>query len=134
MDELPSDVRELIDDAEDVLVVAPMLPSKLRLWTNDTDRAREQADGRLRTILGHVSSSNPERPTEGVVGDEVPMSAFDDAVRLFSPDHILVGLRSETHSSWQERDLVRKVRGRFGLPVTVVEIDDAGRVAATHAS
>jgi hypothetical protein len=132
VDELPPEVRELIDDAEDVLVVSPVLPSKLRLWTNDTDRAREQADERLRTILGHVDSPARERPVEGVVGDDTPMMAFDDAVRLFSPDHILIGLRSETHSSWQERGLPHKVKERFELPVTVVEIDDAGRVAATH--
>jgi hypothetical protein len=128
VDELPSDVRELIDNAEEVLVVAPVLTSKLHLWTNDTDHAREQADERLATILGQVAPPDAERPVVGVIGDETPIMAFDDAVRLFSPDHILIGLRSETHASWQEHGLLRKVNERFQLPITVIEIDDTGRV------
>jgi hypothetical protein len=131
LDELPAGVRELIDDADDVLVVAPMLPSRLHFWTNDTDHAREQADERLAVILGQVSAPDPERQVSGVVGDEAPLMAFDDAVRLFSPDHILIGLRSDTHASWQERGLLSKVQERFQLPTTVVEIDDEGRVTGS---
>jgi hypothetical protein len=131
VDELPADVRELIDTAADVLVVAPMLPSKLRLWTNDTDRAREQADERLSTILGQVVAADEDRPIAGVLGDDTPIMAFDDAVRVYSPDHILIGLRDETHASWQEQGLLRAVRERFGLPITVVRIDDAGHVTGT---
>ena len=55
-DELPESVRELIAEASEVLVVAPVLTSKLHLWTNDTDRAREQADERLTAVLGEVEA------------------------------------------------------------------------------
>jgi hypothetical protein len=131
-DELPDDVRELIESAAEVLVVAPVLASRLHFWMNDTDRAREQADERLGTVLGQIASPEQDRAVAGVIGDDTPMMAFDDAVRLFAPDHILIGLRNEAHASWQEQGLLGRVRDQFGLPVTVVEIDDAGRVTGTR--
>jgi hypothetical protein len=128
-DELPASVRELIAQASEVLVVAPVLTSKLHLWTNDTDRAREQADERLSAVLGDVEAIGPDADASGVVGDEAPLSAFDDAVRLFSPDHILIGLRAGGQAAWQERSLVPRVKQAFGLPVTAIAIDDDGRVS-----
>jgi hypothetical protein len=126
-DELPASVRELIAQASEILVVAPVLTSKLHLWTNDTDRAREQADERLSAILDHVEAIAPD--ASGVVGDEVPLSAFDDAVRVFSPDQILIGLRAGRQAAWQERSLVPRVEKAFGLPVTAIAIDDDGHVS-----
>jgi len=122
-------VRELIAEASEVLVVAPVLTSKLHLWTNDTDRAREQADERLTAVLGEVEAIGADADASGVVGDEVPLSAFDDAVRLFSPDHILIGLRAGGQSAWQERSLVPRVKQAFGLPVTAIAIDEDGRAS-----
>ena len=128
-DELPESVRELIAQASEVLVVAPVLTSKLHLWTNDTDRAREQADERLTAVLGEVEAIGADADASGVVGDEVPLSAFDDAVRLFAPDHILIGLRAGGQAAWQERSLVPRVKQAFGLPVTAIAIDEDGRVS-----
>jgi hypothetical protein len=128
-DELPAPVRELIAQASEILVVAPVLTSKLHLWTNDTDRAREQADERLSAVLGDVEAIGPDSDASGVVGDEVPLGAFDDAVRLFSPDHILIGLRAGGQAAWQERSLVPRVKQAFGLPVTAIAIDHDGRVS-----
>src|SRR5436190_16376164 len=127
-DELPESVQELIARASEVLVVAPVLTSKLHLWTNDSDRAREQADERLTAVLSEVEATGAEADASGV-GDEVPLSAFDDAVRLFSPDHILIGLRAGGQSAWQERSLVPRVKQAFGLPVTAIAIDEDGRVS-----
>src|SRR3954471_21685119 len=131
-DDLPESFRELIAQASEVLVVAPVLTSKLHLWTNDTDRAREQADERLTAVLGDVDAIGPGAGARGVVGDEVPLSAFDDAVRLFSPDHILIGLRAGGQASWQERSLVPRVKEAFGLPVTTITIDEDGRVSQSR--
>jgi hypothetical protein len=78
-DELPESVRELTPQASEIFVVAPVLTSKLHLWTNDTDRAREQADERLTAVLGEVEAIGANADASGVVGDEVPLSAFDDA-------------------------------------------------------
>src|SRR5262245_49546041 len=119
----------LIDSASEVLVISPVLTSRLHLWTNDTDRAREEADERLGIVLGDVEAIGPATDTQGFVGDEVPLTAFDDAVRVFAPDHILIALRGGADAAWQEPGLAERVRESFGLPVTVIEIDEHGRVA-----
>jgi hypothetical protein len=116
----------LIDAASDVLVITPILPSGLQWLVSDTDRARHEADERLRTVLGHMEEMDV--PAEGHVGDETPLTAFDDAVDEFGPDHIVVALRSSEHAGWQERGLLDKVRERFRLPVTVFEVGPQGGV------
>jgi hypothetical protein len=126
VDEVPARVRRLLDTAAEILVVTPILPGYAQWWASDTDRARHEADQRLNTVLGHMEKMNV--PAEGRVGDEDPLMAFDDAVRMFRPDHIVIALRSEEHADWQERDLVEIVRSRFGLPVTVFDIDARGHV------
>ena len=128
-EELPDHVRMLIESASEVLVLSPVLTSRLHVWTNDTDRAREEADERLGILLGDVEAIGPATHVQGVVGDEVPLTAFDDAVRVFAPDHILIALRSGSDAAWQEHGLAERVRESFGLPVTVIEIDEHGRVA-----
>jgi len=70
-------------------------------------------------------------PAEGRVGDETPLTAFDDAVDDFRPDHILIVLRSSEHAGWQERGLLDKVRERFRLPITVLEIGPEGGASGT---
>ena len=59
------------------------------------------------------------------------LTAFEDAVADFQPDHILIGLRSSEHANWQERGLVDHVKERFGLPLTTYAIDPQGHVATT---
>jgi hypothetical protein len=124
IDQIPPLVRTLIDAASDVLVITPILPGGLQWLVSDTDRARHEADERLQTVLGHMAAMDV--PVEGRVGDETPLTAFDDAVNEFRPDHILIALRSSEHAGWQERGLLDKVRERFRLPVTVFEIDPEG--------
>jgi hypothetical protein len=70
---------------------------------------------------------------EGRVGDETPLTAFDDAVDDFRPDHILIALRSSEHAGWQERGLLDNVRERFRLPITVFEIGAEGEVPGSSA-
>jgi hypothetical protein len=132
LDELPENVRRLIEEAAEVLVVSPVLTSRLHLWTNDTDRAREEADERLGIVLGGVEAVGRDADTRGAVGDEVPLNAFDDAVRVFGPDHIVIALRSGADAGWQEPGLPDRVRDSFGVPVTAIEIDEHGRVASSQ--
>jgi hypothetical protein len=128
--ELPTEVRSLIVSASEILVVTPVLPGRLAWIASDTDRVRHEADERLQTVLGQVEELAPGREVAGEVGDETPLSAFADAVRRFEPDHILLALRASDHRAWQERGLVDRVREAFPLPLTVFEIDRAGRVAS----
>jgi hypothetical protein len=126
--ELPPLVRALIDSASEILVVTPVLPGRLQWLASDTDRVRQEADERLRTVISHVEELAPEAATAGAVGDETPLSAFADAVRRFRPDHILLALRASDHAAWQERGLTDRVREGFHIPLTIFEIDRAGHV------
>lgn len=115
--ELPFGARQLIDAADEVLVISPTLPGRLEWLASATDAAREHADERLQAVLGQVSDLGTE--AKGAVAADDPLLAFDDAVADFEPDHILIGLRSGDRAGWQERGLLDKVVERFGLPVTV---------------
>jgi hypothetical protein len=131
IDEVPPLVRRLIDAASEVLVITPILPGGLQWLVSDTDRARHEADERLHTVLGHLEAMDVQ--VEGRVGDETPLTAFDDAVDDFRPDHILIALRGSEHAGWQERGLLDKVRERFRLPITVFEIGAKGEVPGSSA-
>lgn len=128
--ELPPLIRSLISFAAEILVIAPVLPGRLQWLASDTDRVREEADERLQTVIGHVGTLAPAAAGAGGVGDETPMTAFADAVRSFRPHHILIALRASDHSAWQERQLVDRVLDAFHIPITIFEIDQAGRVPA----
>lgn len=125
-DQLPRLVRMLIENASELLVMTPMLISRLQWLASETDRARYEADERLTTVLGHVEALAPEAGIRGRIGDDTPFTAFADAIREFLPDHILIALRSSDHSGWQERGLLDRIR-EFGIPITVFELDRAGR-------
>jgi hypothetical protein len=128
LDELPALVRTLVDNASEILVLSPVLAGRLRWLASDTDRARYEADERLDVVLGHVRELAPHAEAGARVGDETPLTAFEDAIRAFQPDHILVALRGADHSSWQERGLLDAVLASFHIPVTVFEVDRAGHV------
>jgi hypothetical protein len=116
-EDLPFGVRELIEAADEILVVSPALPTRFEWLASATDKAREQADERLRTVLGQLEELGS--PGGGVVGADDPMLAFEDALARFPAAHILIALRSGERSGWQERGLLDELQERFGLPITV---------------
>jgi hypothetical protein len=125
-DELPPVVRFLIEGAAERLVITPPLEDRLHWLVSDSDRATHRADERLRAVLGHLRSI--DAPSEGIIGDDSPMRALEDAVSEFGPDHILLALRSKDHEGWQERHLTDRVVRQFHIPITVFEIDRTGHV------
>ena len=128
VEELPRLVRALIQTASEILVIAPILVGRLRWLASDTDRARYEADERLGVVLGHVEALAPDAQTRAQVSDDTPLTAFEDAIRSFQPDHMLVALRSSDHDAWQERGLLDELRRTFHIPMTIFEIDQGGRV------
>jgi hypothetical protein len=116
-DALPYGVRELIDAADEVLVMTPALPTRFEWLASATDKAREQADDRLQTVLGQIEEL--ETDASGMVGADDPLLAFEDALAAFHADHILVGLRAPDRADWQERGLLDQLVRQFGIPVTV---------------
>jgi hypothetical protein len=128
IEELPPLIRKLVETASEILVVSPVLVGRLRWLASDTDRARYDADARLGAVLGHVQELAPGAEARARVGDETPLTAFEDAIRAFRPDHILVALRGSNHAAWQERGLIDAVLEAFHVPITVFELDRAGNV------
>jgi hypothetical protein len=118
--ELPPSIRSLIKAADEVLVVAPRLPGRWEWLSSATDKATEQADERLTAVLGQLEELGAD--ATGTVGADDPLLAFDDAIRQFNPDHILIALRPPERTGWQERGLLDQVLGRFELPVTVFQL------------
>src|SRR4051812_43712070 len=121
-DALPFGVRELIEAADEVLVVTPALPTRFEWLASATDKAREQADERLREVLTQIEKLGTE--ADGDVGADDPMLAFEDALRDFPADHILVGLRAPDRAGWQERGLLDQLLERFARPVTVFSLGE----------
>jgi hypothetical protein len=64
------------------------------------------------------------------VNADDPLTAFDDAIRENSPDHLLIGLRREDHANWQERGLVDALLARFAIPITVFQLPRGRRQSA----
>jgi uncharacterized membrane protein len=105
----------------DVLVVCPALNSRIRHWTSDEDRAREQAHERLERSLTALSEAGVE--ARGAVGDDDPMQAIEDALRTFGADEIIISTHPPGRSNWLEKEVITRARERFDLPITHVVVD-----------
>jgi hypothetical protein len=121
LEEVPPGVRLLIEQADEILVVSPALPSRLAWLASDTDKTREVADERLGAVVGQLEQTGAT--VQGTVGADDPLLAFEDAIADFDPHHILIALRSSEESGWQERGLIEEVGERFELPLTVFRIE-----------
>ena len=119
---VPASVRYLIDRASEILVIAPVLPSRIDWLASATDKARDRADVRLSRVLGQIGEMGFS--AEGSIGADDPMLAFEDAVEDFLPDHILVSLRDADRARWQERGLLDQIVKRFAVPLTVFVATD----------
>lgn len=127
VDELPAQVRAIIDDAAEVYVVTPSLPGRLAWLADDVDQFRHIADERLDTVLGQMRSIRGHVSGDALRGSVI--TVITDGVETFRPDHIVLALRSPAHANWQEHGLVEHVEQRFGLPVTTFAIESEGDVS-----
>jgi nucleotide-binding universal stress UspA family protein len=99
----------------EVIVVAPALNSRLRYWLSDEDRAREEAEARLRRCLDRLEDAGIE--ARGWVGDADPMQAVADIMHVFAPDEIVIATHPRGRSHWLAENLVERVRARYPRPV-----------------
>ena len=104
------------------MVIAPSLPGRWEWISSATDRATEQADERLGAVLGQLDALGAG--ATGRVGADDPLTAFEDAIREFGPDHLLIALRRQAQAGWQERGLLDRVQARFAIPMTVFQLPD----------
>jgi hypothetical protein len=115
-EDIPPSVQSLIDAAAEILVIAPSLPGRFEWLVSATDKAQEQADERLQTM------DEMGADAVGTVGADDPLTAFDDAIRQFAPDHLLIAIRTGDRADWQERGLLDQLLERFTIPMTVFQL------------
>ena len=115
----PLDVR----DAE-VLVVAPAVNSRLRRWLSDDDEARRVAEERLAACVDRLERAGVH--ASGRVGDADPVQAIADALPTFAADEVVIAAHP-VRSSGLGREVARRARSRFGLPIV-----DAGERTAPN--
>jgi len=124
---MSSEHRRAFDEADEILVIAPTLTTRLQSWVSDIDGARALADERMRRIVADMGDAGQER-AGGAVGDEDQVLAVADALAEFSADRLVVVVRDPRATSHHERGLVERLRQRFALPITVVVVDVDGRL------
>jgi hypothetical protein len=115
--DVPESVRQLVDSASDVRVLSPTLVGPLQWLYGDIDEARRIADDRLEVILGQLESVGVA--ASGRVGDESARDAFEDAIRQFGPDHILIAVATSRYNRRRLHDVVDHLLEGFRLPVTI---------------
>jgi hypothetical protein len=107
----------------EVMVVAPALArSRLEHWlTSDLERRRLQALERLDASVTAFKAAGLR--AQGALGDADPLQALDDAIRTFDPDEVVISTHPPQRSNWLERQVVRRARERYALPITHVVVD-----------
>ena len=106
---------------ERVRVVCPALVSPVRYFASDEDAGRARAQDRLEQSLEQLRTVGVT--AEGEVGDADPLTAIEDALRIFGADEVIISTHPEGRSQWLERGVVRAARQRFDVPITHVVVD-----------
>lgn len=88
-------------------------------WAGDMDSGVEEADAHLSGALARLRKAGIE--VEGKVGDQDPMAAVGDEIRVGSYSEVIVSTLPTHLSRWLKLDLPRRVERSTGLPVRHVE-------------
>jgi hypothetical protein len=109
------------DDAE-VLVIAPALHrSALRFWLSDADQAIAQAQAVQRDSVDQLESEGVA--ATGDTGESEPLAAIADSLQGFPADRIALFIHPAADQAYRENITAAEITERFGLPVTVTEIE-----------
>ena len=126
--EVPESIRPLIDDAEEIYVVAPALTTWMQWLADDRDSALVSADERLQTVFDHMHAGGLK--PHGEVGAENQVTAIADALARFDADLIVLRLHAPgvEHENWREHRIAEKVRSHFDVRTIVFYFDSEGHV------
>lgn len=118
-------------DAE-VVVVAPALAGgRMEHWlVRDSERRRAEAQQRLDASLAALRAAGLS--AQGRLGDADPLQALDDALRAERPDEVVISTHPPARSGWLERQVVRKARERYSVPVTHIVVDVEHETASSE--
>jgi len=108
-----------------VVVVAPALArSRLGHWlSSDLEGAQAAAEQRLAESLASLEAAGLQ--ATGHLGDADPLQALDDALRVHRPDEVIISTHPPQRSNWLERQVVRRARERYSVPITHIVVDVA---------
>ncbi len=126
--EVPREIRPLLDPAEEIYVIAPTLTSWLQWLASDVDGARTSADERLHKVFDHMHADG--LAPRGAIGDEDQVLAIADALADFDADLIVLRLHipGSARENWHEHGIAERVRSHFGIPTIAFFFDNAGHV------
>ena len=109
------------DDAE-VLVIAPALhKSALRFWLSDADEAIARAQAVQQDSVEQLDHEGIT--ATGDTGESEPLAAIADTLEGFPADRIALFIHPAADQSYRENITAAEITERFGLPVTVREIE-----------
>jgi hypothetical protein len=108
------------DDAE-VLVIAPALhKSALRFWLSDADEAIARAQAVQQDSVDQLESQGVS--ASGDTGESEPLAAIADVLEGFPAERIALFIHPTADRAYREDISATEITERFGLPVTVREI------------
>lgn len=128
VESLPADVRERLEEFDEIRVVVPALNSRLSSWVSDIDGAVADAETRLRRVLRQLGDAG--LAARGEVGDEDPAQAVADVLQAYPADQIVLVHHYEGFERYKEHDLPGRIRAHYAGPVDSLKLDHAGRVVA----
>lgn len=105
----------------ELMVVAPVLASRVHTLTTDIDHELREAQARLDKTLEWASAQGLK--ARGEVGNTSPQAAMEDALRRFGADEVIISTHPPGKSNWLESGLVERARSELDVPVTHVVVD-----------
>jgi hypothetical protein len=116
--------RVLAGDGEriEVDVLAPVLTSRVHLGVSDIDH--ELAEAHERSGRSLVWARAQGIVARGEVGDPSPITAFEDELRDFCADEVIVVTHPRDRETWQERGELERLQRELNAPVTHVVVPD----------
>lgn len=108
------------------LVLAPAFNTAVAHWTDDLEKARDEAQRRLVLSLGSLATAPLD--ARGKVGDADPVQAVEDTLREFAADEAIV-VAEPVEGKGPGALTLATLRERLDLPVRLVEVS-SGPAAA----
>jgi len=125
---LCAEVRKHAEGAADVLVLAPVLGSRLHRWTSDDAEDRAHAEERLEESIGCLRKHGLR--AHGTLGDADPVQAVADALHQFPAEEIVICLEEPEQAYWLHKGVVERTTKRFTVPVTEIAVASRNPAAA----
>jgi hypothetical protein len=116
--------------ARELLVIAPMLTTRLQSLTSATDDAHLAAEQRLRHIADDMNGFR--MPPLTMVGDENQLLAVADALAIFNADACVVITHTPEHANYHEHGVPQQIHEQFKLPTTTLTVNPHGRIVDQH--